>query len=218
MEFDKKHVQFKHPATILISGPTGSGKTILLRNLIEHFNVTFTNLNKNFLNILWCYGQWQPLLNVSIPNVNIKYINELPKEDKIKGYDIIIIDDLMNEMSKQANFENLFIKKSHHLNITVIFLVQNLFYNAKNMRTISLNCKYMIIMKNPRDTQQIKYISRQVFGNKKYFIDAYSDATKEAYGYIRIDLTPDTPDILRVTTHLVPINKKYIPFIYVENT
>lgn len=217
MEFDKKHVQFKHPATILCAGPSGSGKTILIRNLLENFNVTFANLNKNILSILWCYGQWQPLINVNIPNINIKYLNDIPNEDIIKGFDIIIIDDLMNEMNKNSSFENLFIKKSHHLNISVIFLVQNLFYNAKNMRTVSLNCKYMILMKNPRDTQQIKYINRQLFDTKKFFIDAFKDATKEAYGYIRVDNSPDTPEFLRITSHLVPLNNKFIPFIYVEN-
>src|SRR6266571_8506345 len=126
MEIEKKHLQFKHPANILISGPSGSGKTVLVRNILKHFKELFYNLNKNKIKVLWSYGQWQPLLDLKINKfVAIKYIQNIPTERDIKRFnpDILIIDDMMNEMSKQKDFENIFIKKSHHLNVTVIFLV-----------------------------------------------------------------------------------------------
>ena len=89
------------------------------------------------------------------------------------------------------------------------------------MRTISLNCHYIILMKNPRDVQQVSILSRQIFPSyTKYFLEAYNDATSMAYGYIRIDLTPDTPENLRLSTRLTSeenIYNKFSPILYLKN-
>ena len=217
---DFKHVQFKHPCNCLIVGMTGSGKTVLTRELLRHHNILW-NTSKQNINILWTYGQWHNLIDVDISeNSTVKYVSGLPTETEIENFkpDIVVVDDLLNEMTKDSTFENLFIKKSHHLNISVIFLIQNLFYNAKSMRTISLNCHYIILMKNPRDKTQVTSLARQISPqNMGYFISSYNDATKNAYGYIRIDLTPDTPEEFRLLTDLVP-NGKQFPILYVERT
>ena len=223
MEIESKHLKFKHPANILIAGPTGSGKTQLIRRILKNFNLHFNNLNKEKIKIIWAYGQWQPFIDIKLSDdIVVEYLNELPSEDllvKTKP-DIVIIDDLMHEINKEKHFENLFIKKSHHLNISVIFSVQNLFYNAKSMRTVSLNSHYIILMKNPRDSQQVSSLARQIFPNyKSYFMESFSDATNKAYGYIRIDLTPDTPENLRLTTRITPeehIFNTFSPIIYLN--
>jgi len=44
---------------------------------------------------------------------------------------------------------NLFTKGSHHRNISIMYLAQNLFPKNKFARTISLNEHYMILFKNP---------------------------------------------------------------------
>jgi hypothetical protein len=46
---------------------------------------------------------------------------------------------------------SLFAKKSHHRNISVMYIVQNLFHR----RTISLNAHYMVLFKNLIDVSQI---------------------------------------------------------------
>ena len=178
----------------------------------------FHNL-KSPIKVLWAYGQWQPLLDIPISdNVNVEYINYLPKIENLNNTDVIVIDDLMNELNKDKNLENLFVKKSHHLNKSVFFVVQNLFYD--NVRTLSLNTHYMLLMKNPRDKSQIMNLAKQIYpGNTNYLVEAYNDATKEAYGYIKIDLTPDTPDSLRLQTRITPeevvhLNKNFAPIIY----
>lgn len=220
MELDIKHCQIKHPANSLIVGMSGSGKTQLLRRILKNFKILFTNLNKDKITVLWGYGQIHSLIDIKI-NDDIKtiYIEGIPTEDMITETqpNVIVIDDLLHEMSKDNKFENIFIKKSHHLNISVFFLVQNLFYHAKAMRTVSLNSHYIYLLKNPRDQTQVMSLARQIYpSNTKYFIQSFNNATDKAYGYIRVDLTPDTPENLRIMSRLTPEenNGIFSPIVY----
>jgi hypothetical protein len=223
MDIEIKHLQFKHPFTCLIAGPNGSGKTHLVRNILNSFNVLFYNVNTPVLKVLWSYGQWQPLINFYISDSVIVKTNEgIPSEKIINEFkpNIIVLDDLLTEFEKQKNknVENLFIKKSHHLNISVIFVVQNLFY--KSIRTISLNSHYIIVLKNPRDPNQVWNLAKQIFpNNSKILTEAFKDATKTPYGYLLIDLTPDTPEKYRLrtritTSEVISIGRNFAPIIY----
>jgi len=225
MEFDSKHCKFKHPANILMVGMTGSGKTILIRRIIKNFKDLFHNINKDKIKVLWAYGQWHNLIDLKInDNVDVIYVEGIPDEDQILEHnpDIIIIDDLLSEIKKNKTFENLFIKKSHHLNISIIFSVQNLFYNSDNMRTISLNCHYIILMKNPRDKNQIKHLARQIYpSNMSFLTEVYNRATLHPFGYIRIDVSPDTPEKIRLQSRITPeeithLNTNLAPIVYID--
>jgi hypothetical protein len=128
----------------------------------------------------------------------------------------------MVELGNNDKLAKLFIKGSHHHNISVIFISQNIFHQGTKMRTISLNCHYTTVMKNPRDKLQIQCLGKQIFpGKLKYFLEAYNDATKQSYGYLLVDLTQDTPDNLRVRTRITPdetpksINTNIAPIIYI---
>ncbi len=86
----------------------------------------------------------------------------------------------------------LYTVKCHHRNITTITLQHSLYPPGKHSRTLSLNVNYFIIFRN-RDIQQIHYFGRQIFANKShYFIQSYHMAIKEPYGYIAVDLHPQS--------------------------
>ena len=96
---------------------------------------------------------------------------------------------------------DLFTKKSHHSNTSVIYLVQNLFSRNKESRTISLNTQYMVVFKNPRDASQITNLAKQMYpGRVKFIQEAFADATSTPYGYLLVDLKQDTPEDLRLRT------------------
>ena len=61
----------------------------------------------------------------------------------------------MRESCKDTSIYDIFTVDSHHKNISVFFLTQNLFPKEKNARTISLNCNYIITTCNPRDRAQL---------------------------------------------------------------
>ena len=83
---------------------------------------------------------------------------------------LIVVDDLMSESPSGRVIANLFLKGSHHNNLSVIFVTQNIFHQGKFMREISLNAHYMVIYRNPRDRAQIQHLSRQVCPDEPRFL------------------------------------------------
>ncbi|KAH9642907.1 hypothetical protein HF086_003506 [Spodoptera exigua] len=174
----------------------------------------------DFNQITWCFDEMQPLYN--LPNVN--YHQGIPNLNMFDGENphLIIIDDLMRE--SDGRIVDIFTKGSHHRNLSVFYLTQNLFHQGKGQRDISLNSSYIIYFKNPRDKTQIRYLARQVSpDNTKFIEDAYRDATLEAHGYLMIDLKQNTNDFCRIKTNIFPFNgycTVYVPtkeFKYTRN-
>ena len=95
--------------------------------------------------ILWCYGEYQTLYG-TVDGVD--FHQGLPDLDTLDPREkhLIILDDLMDETDQRV--ASLFTKKSHHRNISVMYIVQNLFHRGKHHRTISLNAHYMVVFKN----------------------------------------------------------------------
>ncbi|MCG8429663.1 MAG: hypothetical protein MJA29_00590, partial [Candidatus Omnitrophica bacterium] len=110
------------PFTMLVVGPTSSGKTIFTKNLLENRTLMLKNAPNR---IVWCYSVWQPLYE----NLSefIEFYEGLPDIDLIKqGNFILVVDDLMNEASNNEKLSQIFTKYSHHYNISCIYLLQNL--------------------------------------------------------------------------------------------
>jgi len=216
--YSVNHLQFKHPFTALVAGPSGSGKTFLVRDMLRQKDFLMDGVDSG--GIMWCYGQWQDLYSHPVDGVKIDYFDGLPTRDHLEERKptLVVVDDLMTELAGDKNMTNLFTKGSHHMNISVIFIVQNLFYNAKEMRTININTNYFILLKNPRDKSQIEHLGKQMFpGKKSYLRDSFLEATSKPYGYLVIDCKSDTPDILRVRSRILPsehIKGIFRPIVY----
>ena len=64
---------------------------------------------------------------------------------------IHVFDDLMTEAKCDQRIAVLFTKGSHHMNISVVYLTQNLFPQGKACRGITLNTQCMVLFNNPID-------------------------------------------------------------------
>ena len=201
----KSNLQLKHPFNCLISGPSQCGKTTMLRNLLKYHDETITGINKRIIKIVWAYGKWQKIYSEPINNVEIKYINEMPNEEDIYGYDIVVVDDLMHKLDKNVYISILFTAGTHHDNQSVVVLTQNFYQKGEVCNILRKNAHYVILFKDPGDTSQVRTISWRMFPeNPKYLISAYRLATSVPHGYLLIDRTQTTEDDCRLRTRIVP--------------
>ena len=194
-------LRWKHPFISIIAGPSGSGKTQFVLKLLRNADVLFTHKPQV---INWYYGEFQKwMLDKSFSEIT--FIEGLPPrlDADPNMVNVYIIDDLMHETNEII--AKLFTKGSHHQNISVILLTQNVFHQNKHTRCINLNAHYMVLFKNVRDASQITNLAKQMYpGNVAYLRDSYADATSKPYGYLLVDLKPDTSDLLRIRTNIFP--------------
>lgn len=200
---------FETPSTFSISGTTGSGKTTWLFNVLKHQNVMFGNNPPS--HILYCYGIWQDLFNEMEKCIsNISFHKGLPQTEQIENlggnqHNIVVLDDLMSDCIKNPDIENLFTRGAHHQKISVIYLNQNMFCQGKHARTISLNCHYLILFQNLRDSSQIQRLGQQIFPGQGYsLLESYIDSLQDPFGYLVIDLSPYTDHKFRIRTKIFP--------------
>ena len=204
-------VRWSHPFTCLVAGSTGSGKSIFVEKLIKHRNEMIYPIPEE---IILCYKIWQPSYE-RLKIQNVKFVEGLPGETILDGAKsrLIVIDDLMSEVDQRVT--SIFTEQSHHLNISVILILQNLFLSKnKEIRTISLNAHYLVIFKNPRDKSQIIHLGKQMFpGQLNYVTEAFKNATEQSHGYLLLDCKQETPENLRLRTSIFPgeIHTVYIP-------
>ena len=199
---------FHHPTSIVVAGPTRSGKTYFVIKCLKH------SLIQPFPNrILFLYKEWQPAydeLKILLPDVEFHEGVDAPSLNSLTVADknLVIIDDLMSSAGDSKQISKLFTQESHHKNLTVIFLVQNLFYHGKEMRNISLNAHYLVLYKNPRDKSQIRYLAQQIFPeNTKFLANAFNNAILHPDSYLLLDLHPETLEDFRTLSNIFPENE-----------
>ena len=114
--------RWQHPFTCIVAGPTGCGKTTFVARLLRNASEMIDPPPER---VTWYYGEWQAAYkNLDIPNMRME--EGLPTSfDNDGKRGLVVLDDLMAETDSRVT--NLFTKKSHHSDTSVIYLVQNLF-------------------------------------------------------------------------------------------
>ena len=206
---------FVPPTTIGVCGPTGCGKSYWVYNLIMNCEYVFENNGKQPQKFVYCYSIYQNLYRLlgekrqdiifhqGLPE--LEFIYELARKQPV----MVVLDDLVHKIVENADMLMLFVQGSHHMNISVVFMSQNLYQTGKHARTIALNVKYLVLFANPRDAQQIKYLGRQIFPHsREYLYEAYDDAVKGgSFGYLLVDLHGETSADMRLRTKIFPYDE-----------
>jgi len=203
--FDKMDANLTHPFNMIVAGPTQSGKSEFVKRLILNSSDVMSNPPEE---ILFYYAEWQPGYESLIGKV--EFIEGLPSKlpDGSKRT-WIVLDDLMSEIENSKKISLLFTRGTHHRNCSVILIMQNFFHKGKEIRTITLNCHYLILFKNVRDKSQIVALARQLYPNDINFIrDAYESATDLPHSYLFLNLKQDVHETMRVRSNLLRENGK----------
>ena len=196
-------LRFQAPFTMQVVGGTSSGKSFFTKRLLENASQMIHPAPDR---TIYCYGEWQPMFREMKHVEFVRGLTEsLVSRENLSGHTCLVIDDLSDEVDEKL-IGSLFSKMSHHRDISVIFLLNNLYYRGlKNMRDISLNTHYLVLFKTARDQSSVTTIARQMLGKDyKLMLSAYEDAVREKYGYLLVDSKPATPDILRLRTKIFP--------------
>ena len=199
-------IRWRHPSTIIIGGPSASGKTELTNSILTNRNYLFNPVPQK--TILY-FREWQSIYdNWKKMGFIDEFYDSFPEEDEFRDRldldgtgTVVVFDDFFLHVEKNKTFfDNLFCINSHHLKISVILIVHNLF--AKSLRTLSLNCHRFFLTQSLRDKGQLQALARQAFpGKSEFVIQAFDDSMAARYGHICLDFSPECNSSVRVTSN-----------------
>ena len=220
-DIDPIHLKLKHPFNMIVSGPSACGKTSFVRKLFEFYD-TITTIDQPRLRVFWAHGQDQETYKKPISEfVDVVYHNGIPTEDEILnvGPHILVLDDLMIEAASGKSLVSLLSRFSHHNNISIIYITQNLFFNGKNTTDANRQSHYTVVFRNSRDKSIAITLAKQLAPhNKSHFYESFHDATKQPFSYLLIDAHPTTPEDLLLKTNIIPEKSGHCQCdVYFEN-
>ena len=156
-----KAFRFHTPSSILVVGPSGCGKTVFTEKLVLDNHDLFDH--HTLVPVHYCYGAWQDRFQ-TMKGRGVHFHEGVPDTSALVQWfprrrgGILVLDDLMDEGSNDKRVLDLFTKHSHHQNVTVLYLCQDMFPVGKYAKSISRNA-----FKNPRDQLGVRNVLLQSF-------------------------------------------------------
>lgn len=215
---------FHHPSNVIIVGPSNSGKTWFLERVLKQHQ-----LQPEPERILWVYSEWQtgydslqqlahtgqlgPCRHIEFVKDDTDYDAMYDSMDATKE-NMLVLDDQMTEAasggkSMVAALSKLFTKGSHHRRVTIVFIQQNAFEKA--LRTVSLQAQYYVLMKNPREEDQVGRLAPAKH-KRRFVLESFEDATESEFSHMLLDMRQSTPNELRYLTQVTePVAYAYVP-------
>jgi alpha-mannosidase len=70
---------------------------------------------------------------------------------------------------------------------------------------------YFVLFNNSRDANQVATLAQQMYPHKSKFVsEAFENATKQPYGYLFVDLKPETDERYQIRTSFFPDDRQYV--------
>ena len=109
----------------------------------------------------------------------------------------------MTEAKCDQRIADLFTKCSHHKNISIVYLTQNVFPQGKACRDIALNTQYLVLFNNLIDRQQVATLARRIYlSTRAAFMRKFEDVMARPHGYFLVDLKSGTSEQDRLATDI----------------
>ena len=122
--------------------------------------------------IIWVFSEWQPdydMIHERYSSIEFDkgWGDEIFDMLSHEQQNILVLDNQVGVSSSSSSVADLFTKWSHHRNLTVIYLVQNVYNHGKSQRTIFLNSHYSVLFCNGRDASQFRTMAYQICPNNR---------------------------------------------------
>lgn len=217
-------LRLKVPFTLIVSGPSGCGKTHLVEKLISN-NACFT---EPIQEIVWSHShltdQSELKKRLLAKGLDISFTENFPEDRLLKktlfrnsGPKLLVLDDIFTGPVQNKSLTDLFNIISHHQNISVILIVQNLHGLTRNQQSclgaLLRSCKYVALFVNRRMSPVIKQLALHYFPGEnhklftpfKQLLQSY-----EKYQYLMLDFDCEDPKYVVREGGLLPEHTCYI--------
>ncbi|VDI35975.1 Hypothetical predicted protein [Mytilus galloprovincialis] len=190
---------------MIVSGPTSCGKTFFVKEALRR-----STCNPVPERIVWLYRRWQPLYDEIRKTVvpTVEFVRGIPTELEADHFfdartrNLLVLDDLMSTSAKDRRINDLFTEGSHHRNLSVVAVNQNLYFGKDP--TQRRNCHYLVLFDNPVDRQPVATLGRQMYPSQRHLLmQTFREATRRPFGYLLVDLKAATPEHLRLRSDVL---------------
>jgi len=187
MESNQVLFALRHPFTFSVVGPTFSGKTNLVLELIERRREI---INQPIDRIIYIYTEDQEIFHefkqkhpIMEFTTDMSILDDITYTNQLKC--LLIFDDKLLDFCGKENEDIIywFTMGAHHRNCSVILLLQTAF--AKSLRTVAINSMYLLLLNNSRDKSTIWSLGKQIYPHRgKFLPEAYERAVSKPFGYL----------------------------------
>ena len=197
--------RLKSPCSISIIGPSQSGKSTLINELIKNRNTWFdTPITK----VIYVYYRLnETLVNQANEDPDFLLAESIEAGNKLLEPNcLLILDDQMFELTRKPALDivsEYFTCGIHHLPFNCVLVLQRA-YN-KHTKLLVDGSQYCVLFDQPKDRTVITNIAKQFSPHNIHWVqEAYKDATERRHGYIVIDCCTGTNESLRLRNFLYP--------------
>jgi Adenovirus IVa2 protein len=201
--------KFKLPALLVISGPTGAGKSWMAAEIVKHRNDLIEPIPEV---VVWVYNIFQDEL--------FEHIRETcPEVIFVQGiekfYDtfqfmhdtphLIILDDQMAGVGDNKQSLQFVTADIHHKQLFCIYLCQSMYYKSRFNALLMRQARYMILFQNKRNSYETNMIGRELGITTKHMKNLFKDASEHVTRpYLLFDCDPETKDKQRIMVKFFP--------------
>ena len=202
-------IPFQDNSNIIVSGCSGSGKTVFVKNLLKYRDQLFLT---PITHVLFIYKHWQREYDeIESMKLSVSFMDTLPTEEEVEKWtachqhSIMICDDMLTEIMNNEFICNLFTRLSHNFKVTTVLLLQNISMNGKYRSMLCKNAHVNVLMRSARDNYSLRSLGQQL-GEYNILKFAYKDATDVPFGYLICDTHPNTDRFFRYRTNIFPFD------------
>ena len=216
-----KSFKFILPCRIILSGPSMSGKSQMILNIMKNYDNFFS---EHVDYCIYFYPEQEGLdesrqayikqLKEHIPDlITVEGFPAMNRITRLAGKKMLLLDDMFHQLADNLDFVNLCTIGSHHGDISFFLTTQNMYWPSRHRLTIVRNCTDLILWQGILDKSQMYTLGRQLFEDRHFLVSCFEWLKKRyKHQYKRalwIDLNclnHEMQDCMRVRANFVDRN------------